>query len=251
MLRVLILPAMLLLAGCEGSPARVVGDLAGDVATASDTDADAATQEIIANPGAFTAIRLGGPDTVVFAIGPERAIRVEGNDDARARLRLRIEDDTLVIDREKRGVRFGDGSTATVYVTAPALSRAALAGSGDMQIAGVRDAKLALSVSGSGDLDASDLDVRDLSGSLHGSGTMTLAGAADRVSLSVAGSGDVKANGLRADTAEVAVAGSGDVALTADGSVSASVRGSGDIDIAGSASCSRSTSGSGRIRCGG
>ena len=201
--------------------------------------------------GAFEGISLEGPHDVIVAVGGAPSVRAEGDAEAIERLDIRVEDGTLKIGSRGRGNWFGRGhGRVTVHVTAPALSRASIGGSGDMRIDRVEAPRFDGSIGGSGDMEIGALRARQAHFSIAGSGGIRAAGQADEADISIAGSGSVSAESLAMRRANVSVVGSGDVAVRASETVDASIMGSGDVTVHGAARCNVSKMGSGDVRCG-
>ena len=199
----------------------------------------------------FTKLSLLGPDNVVFTVGDQFTIVAEGSSDAIEEIRYRFKDGKLMIGRRDHDGIFNSGTkgSATVRVTAPMLSGASLAGSGDMEIAEMKSESVKLSVAGSGNIDVENVESDSLKISVAGSGDMKLAGTSESGKISVAGSGAVKAKDLKIAEAKVSIAGSGDVSFGSDGNVKASLVGSGDVNVKGSARCTSTSIGSGDLNC--
>lgn len=201
----------------------------------------------------FHAVSLEGSHDVVVQVGAAPSVRAEGDAETIERLDVRVEGGTLRIGT-LRGTRgwfdFRQSDPVTVYVTAPAIDGATVAGSGDMRIDRIRADAFAAEVAGSGDLDIAALQAQRASFSLAGSGNIQAAGAAESAEVSIAGSGNIGLERLQTRRASITVAGSGDVSVRASEAVDGSLMGSGDVVVHGSARCSISRMGSGDIRCG-
>lgn len=246
MKKLLLVIPFLALAACEGSIASAVGD-AGKSSFSDGTEISATDT----NPGDFDGVTLAGPDNVIFTTGAEFSIRAEGDADALEQLRYKITDGQLKIGRDNNSkIWKGRSDSAVVYVSAPSLKSAKLAGSGDMQVDNMDSESANLSVAGSGNIKIAKLETASLATKIAGSGSLTMAGTAKQASISVAGSGNVSGKELKAETATIKISGSGDVALSSDGTVNANVAGSGDIRVHGSATCKTKTAGSGEVTCG-
>jgi hypothetical protein len=201
--------------------------------------------------GAFERISLEGSHDVVVTVGGAPSVRAEGDAEVLQRLEIRVENGALKIGTERGNWSWGRRrGHATVYVTVPSLTGAAIAGSGDMRIDRVEAQRFAASIGGSGDLEIAALRARQANFSIAGSGGIRASGQAEETDISIAGSGSMSLNGLQSRRADVSVAGSGDVAIHASESVDASVLGSGDINVEGGARCSVTKMGSGEVRCG-
>lgn len=246
MKKLLFVIPFLALASCDGSIASAVGN-AGK-SSFSDGTAIPSTDT---NPGTFDGVTLAGPDNVVFTTGSEFSIRAEGDADSLEQLRYKITNGQLKIGRENGGSMWKGGSSAAViYVSAPTLKSAKLAGSGDMQVDKMDSESAALSIAGSGNINIEQLETASLSTKIAGSGDLTMAGTADQITISVAGSGNISGKQLKADSATIKIAGSGDIALSSDGTVKTRIVGSGDVRIHGNATCETKAAGSGKVTCG-
>lgn len=250
MKRILFLVPLLALAACEGSIADAVGEAASDTVISTGSFSDGiAIGTSASNPGAFEGVTLAGPDNIIFTTG-EFSIRAEGDAEAIEQLRYKISGDEIKIGRKGNGISWDDSGTATIYVSAPSLKSAKLAGSGDMDVDSMTTESTKLSIAGSGNIRVAKIETASLSSKIAGSGNLTLAGTAQSIDISIAGSGDVSGKDMKADNASISVAGSGDVELSSDGSVNAKVMGSGDVRIHGDATCKSRAMGSGDITCG-
>ncbi len=249
MKKILFLVPLLALAACEGSIANAVGDAASSTGGSSFTDGSPIGKSD-SDPGAFEGITLAGPDNIIFTTGSGYSIRAEGDDEAIGQLRFKISGDEIKIGRESSGLSWGDSGSATIYISAPALRSAKLAGSGDMEIDAMTTESTKLSIAGSGNIRVARIETASLNSKVAGSGNLTLAGKAESIDISIAGSGDISGKDLNAGSASISVAGSGDVELSSDGSVDAKVMGSGDVRIHGDAQCKSRSMGSGDITCG-
>ena len=87
----------------------------------------------------------------------------------------------------------------------------AVAGSGDLSLAGLTAGDASFAVAGSGDLRVQNLDANKVSAAVAGSGDMFLAGKAGKADVSVSGSGDIDIRSLAVDELKTSVAGSGDI----------------------------------------
>ena len=246
MKKIMFLAPLLMLAACEGSIAEAVSDAASGSSSFSDGTAIGTSAS---NPGEFAGVTLAGPDNIIFTTG-DFSIRAEGDSGAVEQLRYKISGDAIKIGREHSRFTGGDSDRATIYLSAPSLKSAKLAGSGNLDVDAMTTESTKLSIAGSGDIRVAKIDTTSLNSRIAGSGNLTLAGTADTVDISIAGSGDVSGKDMKADSASISIAGSGDVELSSDGSVNAKVMGSGDVRIHGDAKCKSRAMGSGNITCG-
>lgn len=203
--------------------------------------------------GAFDKISLTGSPNVVVTVGGAPAVRAEGDSALIEKLDIRVENGTLRIGYKKGNWSFGwrkDRAPVTIHVSAPSLTGAEVAGSGDMKIDKVEGGDFAGEIAGSGEIELASLRARNASFAIAGSGGVTAAGTAETADFEIAGSGDVRAGGLQVKRAKVSIAGSGNVEARAMETADIAIMGSGDVVITGGAKCSVSKAGSGDVRCG-
>lgn len=193
-------------------------------------------------------INLVGPDIVRISEGEDFTIALEGEDDAKARMRFLLEDGTLSIMRDQESWGTRDGKLATVSITMPRPEKLVLAGSGEIHsdtLAGSAE----IVVAGSGSVSTPAVEAASLDVNLVGSGHYRASGRADRLELNVAGSGNARMDGLVADRAKVKIAGSGNAVFSSDGKVDARIMGSGNVTVRGTAKCTLRSFGSGTLHC--
>lgn len=199
--------------------------------------------------GAFTKVEGIGPDNIIFVVGDSFTIKAEGTSESVETLRYKLDDGAIRIGRTK-GKWFGEGAKpATITITAPFLSKASLAGSGNFAADTMEADELDLEIAGSGSIKVGTLSGRKLETNIAGSGEAILAGKVEKAKYSIAGAGAVNAAKLVSTDAEVSIAGSGDLKLNATGTVDVAIAGSGDVDVTGGAKCTTSKMGSGNVNC--
>lgn len=205
------------------------------------------------NVGSFDAVSLAGAYDVVVTVGPAASVRAEGDAEELERMEIEVEGGDLRIGR-KRGERWTFGwkrpsKPVTVYVSAPSLRAADIAGSGNMTIDKVEGRSFSAGIAGSGDMRIALLRVEEARFDVAGSGDISAVGAAREARVSVAGSGDVNLDGFETRTSRVDIVGSGDVRTRTMETADVSIMGSGDVIVLGPAKCSVSKMGSGEVRC--
>lgn len=204
--------------------------------------------------GAFDKIEVAGPYDVTVRTGSGPSVSASGPEKAVEQLVVEVRGDKLVIHTKdrNRGI-FSWGShnfgTTSLQVTVPALSAAAIAGSGGLSIDKIKGDTFKGAVGGSGDLTLGSLEVQSLKLAIGGSGDIRASGQAGSADYTIAGSGDIDASGLSSQTADASIAGSGSIRAKATGTANAKIMGSGDITLTGGAKCSVSKMGSGDINC--
>lgn len=160
----------------------------------------------------FRAIEIAGLMEVDVAIGATTSVDVQGNDATLVKLvSTTVKNGTLVIDTPKDFQKLLKGKKRDldlkVVVTMPKLDALAITGIGAIEVEGLAQ---------------KSLDV-----SIPGTGSVELAGKAERFKLSVPGTGAIKAKNLIAS----------EVALSVPGTVQAVVHASKsfDVDVQGTA----------------
>ena len=201
--------------------------------------------------GAFNAVSLEGPDDVHVVTGPATAVVAEGASGTLDKLDISLDGRTLKIARKRSGwgMNWTSDKGVTVTVTVPAVTDAAVAGSGDMSIDSVEGDAFTGSVAGSGSLRIAAVAVKRAKLSVAGSGDLMAIGKTDGSTLSTAGSGNIDAARLASQRVTVSAVGSGNVEAAASESATISIAGSGDVNIRGTDKCSVSKIGSGEARC--
>jgi hypothetical protein len=201
--------------------------------------------------GAFQRISLAGAHDVVVTVGGPASVRAVGPSKALDRLEIRVHDGELIVGNKNQANWSWSGhrDKVVVYVTAPSIEAAAVAGSGEMKVDKVEAPRFQAAVSGSGGLKLPAVKTEDASFTVSGSGNLQAAGAARNVRVSIAGSGNMEGAGLQAADANVSIAGSGGAKLKASGSAYVAIMGSGNAEISGGAKCRVTKMGSGNARC--
>ena len=197
----------------------------------------------------FEGVNLKGSMDVYISKG-SFSVRVVADDDIIDDIETFVDDDTLVIRREKdakwRNLRI---EKLDVYVTMPELDHLRLQDSGDIEAKDFKAGSFDLSLQGSGDIKLEDMTFDNIDIRLQGSGDIEIEGTCDSADVTVQGSGDIEAGGLDCKSADATVQGSGDLVISVSDSVKASVRGSGDITVIGEPKLvDRTVRGSGDIR---
>ncbi|MFL5297959.1 MAG: GIN domain-containing protein [Phenylobacterium sp.] len=147
------------------------------------------------------------PADVQYTQGPTAKVTVTGP--ARAVEDLEISGGHVRYDHGDHRNRHWD--ELTIVMTAPAVSRFEISGSGKIAIAAYKQDKLDLRISGNGQI--------------------TAAGEARDVSVDVSGSGQADLATLAAKTADVEIHGSGEATLAPTDAAKVEISGSGDVTL--------------------
>jgi hypothetical protein len=199
----------------------------------------------------FESVSLEGSDNVRVVRGPAISVTATGPQAVLDLLNIRVENNTLKIDRKSGRTNWlrGDYRGATITVTMPAISAAAVAGSGDMTVDRADGPAFVAAVEGSGNLRVAAIAVKRAALSAEGSGNLIISGAANDATMAAEGSGNIDARGLFSQRATIAVEGSGDINATVRERATIAVEGSGNVDVKGTDNCAIVKDGSGEARC--
>ncbi len=199
----------------------------------------------------FDAVSLEGSDNVRVVRGATTSVVATGPQRVLDLLNIRVEKDTLKIDRKPGRSNWlrGDYRGATITVTMPSIIAAGVAGSGDMTVDRADGASFGAAVEGSGNLKVASITVKQAQLAAEGSGNLTISGTADDSAMAAQGSGNIDARGLVSQQATIAVEGSGDIGATVRQRATIAVEGSGNVDVTGTDNCVIAKEGSGDARC--
>lgn len=150
-------------------------------------------------------VRLGGVINLHVKQGPAAALLIAGEKRDVAKVSVVQKGDTLVIDTENSGWRFGgsDRHDVKAELTLPALSELVSNGVGTTDIDGFNGEEVKLVLDGAGSVKVNS-NYRSVVARLGGVGSMTLnSGNSEQVDLKLRGAGHIAVNGnsklLRAD----------------------------------------------------
>jgi len=196
----------------------------------------------------FTEVHVAGRMEVYLTQGPEYAVRVEADENLFDYLELEKDGNELEIGT-RRGYNLKPKAGVKIYVTAPALEAAELAGSGKIISLSTlsNQNSFRIGVAGSGDVKVA-VNAPEVKADVAGSGNLILNGQTRELSVDVAGSGDVKAFDLMTEVTRVDVAGSGNVEVSVSRELDVDVAGSGNVLYKGSPSIKHNKMGSGTLK---
>lgn len=181
------------------------------------------------------AIAWDGSDTVSVALAANTHYRAGSGDqlivrgDPRLVSHVRVKNGVVGLDCHSTGFRFGD--EGRLDITLPGnrtFSKFRVLGTGNMDLAGLSQPEVKLSVLGAGTIDVEG-KLRKMNVNVTGSGTVIAKGETDALDVDVSGSGKIRAGDLAARTADVDVSGSGNIEVAAADEVNVDVSGSGTI----------------------
>lgn len=193
----------------------------------------------------FSGIELAISGNVYLREGDRQSVTVESHKNIIELLHTEVLNDLWKIHFTKsiRGYQ-----KMNIYITLPALHRAAVSGSGNIRGETPFNWKgtVKLAVSGSGDIQI-ELHSAEVDAAISGSGDITVTGVAGRLEAAISGSGNIQAGGLKVETAAVAISGSGDCSTHPKNELDVRISGSGDVTYFGKPKVHSKISGSGNI----
>jgi hypothetical protein len=195
---------------------------------------------------AFSRVYNDGDLDVELTQGDVQSVVVSIDSNLQRFVKTRVADGTLYLDLREDVGNMVRGPH--VRITVPELTRAKLAGSGEMRLAfDEPELPLDLDLSGSGTL-RFEGNAAAIGAVLDGSGELSLVGETRDVRMLLSGSGAIRGKNLIAQSGDLDLSGSGDVSANVRNSVRVSLSGSGRIEIYGGASVDGyEKSGSGEI----
>lgn len=159
---------------------------------------------------AFTRIEIRSGADIDATIGKEQSLTVEAEDNILPLIDTTVKNGTLIVGSN---ASYSTNKGVKLHLVVPSLEGLTIRGSGNVNIAGLKEPKFALS--------------------LRGSGNIKIDGSTDDLAIDLAGSGDIDTTKLTAKRAVVNLRGSGDVKVHAVESLQANLRGSGDVRYTG------------------
>ena len=197
----------------------------------------------------FDAVDTAAAGDVEVHVGPAFSLTATGDPGALDKIKVTQTGHTLNIGWRK-GVHWSGDSKLHFVLTMPRITGAGIGGAGRIAIDRVDGGDFEGNIGGSGTLDVRAMKVRKASFNIGGSGDVTVAGAAQTLSVAIGGSGSIRATPLTVQTADISIAGAGNIAATVTHTADVSIMGSGDVTIAGGAKCSVTKMGGGSVHCG-
>lgn len=153
--------------------------------------------------GSFERLRVQGPYEVELVAGSP-GVKAWGTADDLAKLRVRLEGETLIVNTGASGWerRAGEAPGAVrVRIATPRLRAIYASGGAKVKVVQLRAARVDLSMEGKGTMEVAGLRADELVVAHTGFGAMTLAGSAGKVRVRGYGEATLEAGGLLANDA--------------------------------------------------
>ncbi len=158
----------------------------------------------------FDSIDMRGTGEMLVEVGNEQAVALQFDDNLIDMVTVEVVDGVLVVDSQGT---YSSSIGKKILVSIPQVKSATLSGVGEMEITGIEQESLNLSISGTSE--------------------MTVSGTVGKVVADVSGTGELEAQKLVAKEVIVSVAGTADATVFATESVNATTSGVGDIEVYG------------------
>lgn len=195
----------------------------------------------------FDRVRIDGPYKVKLTTGVAPFAVASGSAGAIDRVSVEVEGRTLIVrqNRDSWGGYPGQApGPVEIEVGTHDLSQAWVNGSGTLAIDRVRGLTFELALQGSGSASVSEADVDQMKVGISGSGSVTLAGKAPRLTALVRGTSTLDAAGLDTKDAVVGAEGPSEVRLLATATAKIDARGTTSVAVGGNPSCTVKAEGS-------
>ena len=200
----------------------------------------------------FSEVRLEGDFDLELTQSDTVSLVIESTRDDLPTIRSEVRDGVLTLRRDDSGPlgffrSMSRHQPARVLLSAKAIERLDLDGSGDIHAGEWKADALEVHISGAGDVRLDRLTAVRFSCDVSGSGDVALAGSVTRQRVRLSGAGDYRAPDLKSQTASVSISGSGDALLWVERTLEARIQGSGDVRYYGTPAVTQSVSGSGSV----
>ncbi|WEK44344.1 MAG: DUF2807 domain-containing protein [Candidatus Sphingomonas colombiensis] len=205
--------------------------------------------------GSYDRLRVDGPFEVHIVAGGSPRASAKGSEATLARLDLKVEGTTLA-------VRLGSGgwgempkaaasqTPVVVTLSTPHLNAILLTAGAQVSASKIDAQRLDLSVNGAGALALDGVRADLLNATLIGTGSMRLAGRANRARFASNGGGLIDATALTASDLTVRLDGTGETRATARYTAQVTTTGLGKVTVLGSPKCTVKTVSDGPVVCG-
>ncbi|HZI07574.1 MAG TPA: head GIN domain-containing protein [Archangium sp.] len=139
--------------------------------------------------------------------GP-KSVRLEGNKDDVARVKLEVRDGVLTTQVEKTSMFFNKGlKDVRLYVTSPRVESVAASGGADVDAQATRVDTFEVAASGGSQVDLTGVDSRNLQVAASGGSQVDLEGRAGELKVTGSGGSIIEAGKVKSDSLQVTASG--------------------------------------------
>jgi hypothetical protein len=193
------------------------------------------TQQTLA-PGPFDRVSISGNARVELTQGPRDEITVVGDDNIRAKVRLRVSSSGRLDITTEDDWKFWNREAVLLKLQMREITRLTISGASDITARGpIRAENLRVDISGKGEVSFAQLNARQLRFNISGAGEGEIGGGAvEEFHLAVAGKGKVAADKMKATQATVSISGVGQADVWVTDDLRVAVSGVGTVNYWGS-----------------
>lgn len=201
------------------------------------------------NVSDFQAVEVSYPANVLISQGTTESLKIEAEDNLLPGLQTQVRNNTLQIFYKadtKKVVRPTKPITVTIVVKN--LDRVDFESAGKLDLTGIKNDALTVSVSGAGDLKMKQVALHTLVVNLSGAGSMSGAGTADTLELNISGFGSFDGKELTSKDVTVQLSGAGSATVRANNTLDTAISGAGSVSYYGSPRVTKQISGVGDVK---
>jgi hypothetical protein len=222
----------------------------------SDSTASSTTGGETASPtsvsGDFSRLIFKGAGDITITQGDHDEVKIEANDEVRARIKTEIANGTLTILFDADwgnwiAMPFAAHGPIRFYITMKNIDELNLSGAGNLTAGQIVSSRLNLVHGGAGNMRIDALTANDMFVEHHGLGNIDLAGKASALDVVMSGAGNFSGGDLECQTAIVKAKGLGNCRVWVKETLNASLSGAGNIEYFGTPVVTQNVSGLGKI----
>ncbi|MGZ8554110.1 MAG: head GIN domain-containing protein [Chitinophagaceae bacterium] len=199
-------------------------------------------------PG-FTGVELKVPGKLYYTPGSTYKVELQSQQNILNEIETIMSGNDLLIRFRNNNTNLKAGEDIIVTITAPALAKLEVHGSGDIESkAAFNPASLRLAVNGSGSIRIPELETSSLEAEISGSGKINMIeGVTENQSLRISGSGHLDFGNFIARKTTARISGSGIIKVNTAETLDVFISGSGSVLYRGNPTVTSSVSGSGSV----
>lgn len=217
--------------------------------------------------GSFSAIENSTPFDVIYHKADTTSLQIKAEVNILQHIITETLNNSLEVRTSPMNACFDYMERPVIMVTAPALSKIYLSGSGEIiademsgpavslrlsgsgniTVSKLSGTKLNMALSGSGDIYIDNAICNETELDISGSGNITVSGGGNLGLMRISGSGNIYSADFTLSSLSAAISGSGNIFTTVERTLSAIISGSGNIYLKGDPQILQTVSGSGRV----
>ncbi len=197
----------------------------------------------------FSGVELKVPGKLYYTEGAAYKVELQSQQNILNEIETIMSGNDLVIRFRHNNTNLKSGEDVIVKITAPAVSKLEVHGSGDIESqTPFNPASLRLAVNGSGNIRITDVETGFLDTEISGSGKINLIeGVTENQALKISGSGDMDFGNFIAKKTTARISGSGNIKVNTAETLDVHISGSGAVRYRGNPVVTSSVSGSGSV----